>query len=65
MLNQLNLVGIGNPRYPPYFLSHLFFLGKLADAPLYEGLDLHVFFATLPKPSWPSFPRSSCTTSAL
>ena len=40
----------GNSAFSAYFLSHLFFLDKLADAPLYE-LDLNGLEAT----------RVSCT----
>ena len=38
----------GNPAVSAYFLSHLFFLGKLADAPLYE-VDLHGLLRNAPE----------------
>ena len=38
----------GNPAVSAYFLSHLFFLGKLADAPLYE-LDLNGLLRNAPE----------------
>ncbi len=38
----------GNSAVSAYFLSHLFFLDRLADAPLYE-LDLHGLLRNAPE----------------